>query len=50
MLIDLACLYYHARNNSLNFDEGVDACVEVCRLAWLLGYSVNDMAKLLVME
>jgi hypothetical protein len=50
MLFELACLFFHARNNNLTFEKRADACSEVNRLAFAAGYSVNDLAKILIIR
>jgi len=50
MLLDLTCLFYEARNNKLSVEQQMDACSEICRLAWVAGFTANDMAKILLIK
>jgi len=50
MLFELTCLFYEARYNKLDIEGYMDACSEVCRLAWLAGFTANDMAKILIIR
>jgi hypothetical protein len=48
----LACLYYEVRSRfyKVSVDDYCDACFEVDLMARSLGYTLNDLAKILVIK